>query len=190
MGFRRKVASLLLACLTTTGVSVGMAGPASAGIVNSPGYKHVKVLESGQCLLADAETMAVRVWTCLNTQSEEWYSIAVAWDGSGTPSHTVYQNHLTGLCMAVPSWPVNGTTVVLAPCDLNDVRQYWRLRVVTEHDGRNVYHVQSLQGAQCLDKPDGNNSPGVQLQMWTCRPIESDWNPFRDFHREQWFTFI
>ncbi|MCM2416540.1 RICIN domain-containing protein [Streptomyces sp. RKAG293] len=90
-------------------------------------------------------------------------------------------NHWTTQCMAVASWPDNGTPVVMAPCDVNDVRQYWRWERMAASDD----HIRSLQGALCLDKLEGNNTEGLQLQMWSCDEIQGNGNPFQDYHYEQ-----
>jgi hypothetical protein len=96
-------------------------------------------------------------------------------------------NHWTGQCMAVPSWPVNGTAVVQAVCDQNDVRQYWRVKQICAKDP--CYHIISLQGALCLDKPDGNDNQGVHLQTWACAP-ETTSIPFSDRHEEQIWRYL
>jgi hypothetical protein len=184
-----RVIGVVLSCVTATAVSVGTGGTAHAQIVNPSGYTHLKVGDSGQCLMANADTGAVQQWRCLNAASEEWRTIPVSPTG-GSPTHFLLANHWTTMCMAVPNWPVNGTLVVQAPCDAGDVRQHWRAHYLAGDGFSTSYHIQSLQGALCLDKPDGDNSEGLQMQMWACASMEPNWNPFFDFHYEQWWRFV
>jgi len=104
---------------------------------------------------------------------------------SGT-SFFLLTSHWTTQCMAVPGYPSNGTGVVQLPCNINDSRQYWSLEDMPG-DG---WHVVGLQGGLCLDKDQGNGTQGLQIQMWKCNSIPSDWNPFDDQHFEQYWHFI
>ncbi len=190
MGYRRKIGGLLLSGVMAAVVTVGLGGTAHATITNPTGYTHMKVGDSGKCLMADADTGAVEEWRCLNAASEEWQVVPVT--EAGHP-YIILVSHWTNQCMSVPSWPVNGTKVVQAPCDATDVREYWREDYLNNggpsEDGPN-YHIVSLQGALCLDKPDGDNSDGLQMQTWACASQDPNWNPFFDYHYEQWWSFI
>jgi hypothetical protein len=185
-----------------TGVVV-TAAPSEASIQNPPGFVHWKVQESGKCMTLNGDTGYMMVWRCLNAPSEEWSWTTVSVAGG---FYAMLSNHWTGQCLAVPNWPVNGTPLVQAPCDVNDVRQYWRLDIISRAPveisecGRVALpipdinwppspfcrHFMSLQGALCIDKPKGSNSDGVYLRMWTCAGSSSRWP--EDGHSEQVWT--
>ena len=180
----------MLALATTTVVGVGFGGVAYAEINNPPGYVHLKNLESGQCLMANAETGAAQQWRCLNATSEEWASIPVELIPGEGNKYFMLASHWTTMCLAVPNIPVNGTKVVQAACNVDDTRQYWQSRYLGQDFAGARYHIRSLQGALCLEKPDGNSTQGTQLQMRACASQEPHWDPTFDYHREQWWSFI
>ena len=180
MKSRRRLIGLAVIAIITAVTSVVTGEAAHATINNPPGYTHFQVWESGLCLTLNADTGAMVGWRCLNAASEEWHLVPVSAVG-GPITHTMLVNHWTGQCMAVPNWPVNGTGVVQAVCNENDVRQYWHIKQICRNE--DCYHIRSLQGALCLNKPDGNNTQGVNLQMWTCAP-ETVTLPFQDRHDE------
>ena len=94
---------------------------------------------------------------CLNAPSEQWKRIRVSIAGG---TYYLYQSNWTFSCMAVPNWPEDGTPVVQAPCDTNDVRQFWR-----ERDS----FIQSLQGALCVTAPFSERKVlGLRLEMRNC----------------------
>jgi len=195
--YRRKTISILLVLVAAIGVELAATGSAYADIYsnihNPPGYTHLMNGEwagsEPRCLFADADTSNAEVWRCLNAPSEEWLRIPVSVAGN---DYDLFQSNWTSLCMAVPSWPVNGTPVIQAPCDGNDVRQYWRTVYKNNNSSPSNpdddnFHIISLQGALCLDKPEGNTTPGLQLQTWACANPATD---LGDQHAEQWWKFL
>jgi Ricin-type beta-trefoil lectin domain-like len=189
---RRLIGVTLAGMVAAAATLAGSSGAAYATITNPPGYEHVKVSESGKCLMADADTGAVEVWRCLNTASEEWHKIPVWLNGEPFPTHFMLESHWTSLCMAAASQPANGVKVVQAPCDIGDTRQYWQrvyLDVNPTNTDNPAYHIVTLNNGLCLDKPDGKESDGVQLQVWGCGGTNPHWNPIFDYHYEQWWYF-
>ena len=197
MRYRRKMLSFALALVTGAGAAIGVAGTAHADVYsniwNTPGYTHLMNGEwagsEPRCLYADADTGNAEIWRCLNARSEEWLKIPLSVAGN---NYFLLQSNWTTLCMAVPSWPVNGTPVIQAPCDANDVRQYWfqiykNNNSTVSYTYDDNYHIVSLQGALCLDKPEGNTTQGLQLQMWTCANPSTD---FGDQHAEQLWQIL
>jgi hypothetical protein len=127
----RSITRLMLTCVAATVVGIVATGTAHAEIVNTPGYLHLKVGDGGQCLAANIYTGAVEQQPCLNTLTEEWSEIPAG----VIPGQVMLGNRWTGLCMAVPNSPVNGTKVVQAQCDVGDVRQYWVFRYLESSGG-------------------------------------------------------
>ena len=187
MRIRRLGATALLGLVAVL-VSLVAAAPAQADIHNPPGYTHLKVTESGQCLELDNFVGAIQQWTCVNAASEEWRTIGVSAVG-GPITHILIVSHLTSECLAVPFTPTNGTRLVMLPCDVNDVRQFWNTLVMTNPgEDRATYHVISLLSALCLAGPDHNSTVGAPVAMRTCG--DRNTHTIGDNHEEQWWDFV
>jgi hypothetical protein len=181
MKSRLRLIRYAVVALVVMAVNVVSAGGAQASIINSPGYHHFAEGDTGLCLTLDADTATMVGWRCLNAASEEWGFVSVI-PRAGSPTYYMFVNHWTDQCMAVPGVPVNGTPVVEVPCNPLDVRQAWYMKQIC--DSTICYHVSSYTGALCLDKPEGDGTDGVRLQMWNCA-AEDVSLPFADRHDEQ-----
>jgi hypothetical protein len=167
MGFGRKIRNFSIAGIVAA-AGIVSTGAARAEIIDQHGYHYQNQADDQQCLLGDSGTATVQQYRCLNALSEEWRPIGVALYPGGPLDYVELNNVLTDQCMAVPSWPVNGTKVILAPCDAQNVRLFWRRVNDNGILGGGVTHLVSFQGALCLDKPRGNTVQGAQIQTWAC----------------------
>lgn len=186
MSFRRKIVGIVLTVGMVAAVSIGYTGTANATIVNDPGYKHVHNGLSGQCLMGDPETMQVQQWRCVNAPSEEWQQVPVSIPGIGGVGYLLV-NEWISQCMALPNWPVNGTKIIMAPCNALDARQYWT-NISTQENP--FYRIISGQGSQtmCVDKPLEADNQGLQMQVWACAPQDSGLNPFFNYNTQQYWN--
>lgn len=182
---RRKLLDLILVGAMTAALGIGSAGAANATVVDDPGYIHVKNGLSGKCLLGDLGTGQVQQYRCENTATEEWSVVSVLVPAVG--NGVMFANKWTSQCMAVPGWPSNGTKIVEMPCNASDARQLWD-EVPTQTAG--FYRIFSFQGSQtmCLDKPTEADNDGLQIQTWVCADQDPDWNPFFNYHTEQYWS--
>ncbi len=188
MGYRRKLAGLSLSVVLAAAIGVGIAGTASASIIDPDPYQHITGFGNGLCLMADSDTNTVRDYTCENTETEQWSQIPVQEAGA---TYYMFASRWTTGCMAVPDGHgINGSPVVLKPCDVNDASEYWDTNLLGNSSGHTIYHLQALLGALCLDRPTESDAPGEQMQMWKCQPLPDNWNPFSDVHPEQMVEIV
>jgi hypothetical protein len=168
MKSRAVVISLCTAVMTVGGLAAG-AAPASASVVNSPGWQHIMNEGSGGCL--DVMNTGVQQWRCLNTQNEEWRLVTSA-------GQVEIENHASGLCLGQADSVENGTPVVQVAC-LDDPKQEWaRDELGTDNNRETVQFVNSWSG-QCIDLENGETSNGVPMQVWDCNASTNNqrWQP-------------
>lgn len=168
---------LSLSCAMAAVVSLGTGGTANASVVDPVPYQHVFGFGTGQCLMGDSDTGYVVVYRCENTETEQWNLLTGKNDG------TLFANRWTNECMAVQSWPVNGTKIVMKPCDLNDASQYWTVNFFISDQYVTDYHIESLTGALCMDRPNESTADGTPVQTWTCASVPG--TVLNDVHPEQ-----
>jgi hypothetical protein len=153
-----------------------------------PEHLYVQNVQSDGCLTTNPGVIGVVQTACADRTNQRWVAIPVPSPISGSLVENLLVSEATSQCLAVLDYPVNGTPIVVAPCDVNNAREFWQkdLRYGTEPYAE--YHLIVAQGGLCLDKPEGNSSQGLQIQAWTCAPFPpGDWNPFHDQHFEQWW---
>jgi hypothetical protein len=168
---RGSLYSLCAAAVSVCGLVLG-AAPASASIRNTPGYVHIVNAGSGKCI--DATDAGAVQWLCLNTFNEEWQYIDVSQFVDVPPGRSFeIVSHASGDCLteadAGPGGFVNGTPVVLAPCQPGGqvvAAQVWGAR---NPEQAPLTLANTSNGAKtCLDLENGDTSDGVPMQMWTC----------------------
>lgn len=114
-----------------------------AGAITGFGGKCVN--DSGA---SDADGTAVQLWTCNNTDAQQW---TVAADGS---------LQALGKCMDVTGQgTANGTQVQLWTCN-GQANQQWR----PGPDGSLI----DVQSGRCLDATGDSSADGTRLQIWDC----------------------
>ena len=181
--------TLVLLCAVATVLGVG--GTASAETGRPTPDQQLKNWDNGQCLAANLRDLRVQQNPCTQISLQQWSRIPVSAVGGGPLNYFLLSNRAGNNCMAVSGQVVNNTKIVLKPCNADDGSQIWQqLLRYPDHGDGTAWHIVSLQGALCLDKPQGDNTPGVQIQVRQCASIPSDWNPFDDQHFEQWWTFF
>jgi hypothetical protein len=141
------------------GVALG-AAPASAKIVDPPGYFHIWNYGSGKCIDGGPPVQ----WRCLNTSFEEWTYIDVSND------NWEIVNQATGKCLTQTASHENGNPVVELPCG-EFATQLW----FVDYPGPSDRFwpdapLLNLSSGQCLDLENGDTSDGVPMQMWDCNP--------------------
>jgi hypothetical protein len=160
--------SLCATAMTVGSLALG-AAPASASIINSPGYNHIQNEGSGKCIDVGPPVEQLR---CLNTFNEEWLLSDQLNNNWEIVSHT------NGQCLTQEDSHANGTPVVAEPC-AQLPSQTWHLIDLGTNNNKEIVQWLNLSSGQCLDLENGNTSDGVPMQVWACNSTTKNqrWQP-------------
>jgi hypothetical protein len=164
-----RAVGISLAGVLAAVAAVAIAQPAHAEIRNTPGYVHLRNIESGTCVDAQDDGPGARIvmWRCLNTTYEEWQQVQVAIPGNrfhhcACVTVTMLVNHAVEMCMAVENDSLSsGTKVVQQNCDASDEKQWWVFSALKGSP------ITSFISKKVLDVDLGRSDNGVPLQIWT-----------------------
>lgn len=176
---RRRHGRRALAILASAVVALStvLAGPAQAQINYQLWFYH-----SQKCVDLQygnpAPNTKVQQWTCANPGNSNFGNQQWVFHFIGTTQFAhIRHAHNSDACLQ-PVGESNGSSVLIASCDLG---QRWvRWRGTRIHDGDQDYFLmQNDQTSRCLDIPRESELDGERLQIWDCNGN----------NRQQWLSW-